>query len=86
MSVLPSVLPLLVEGVDKVPAPDDVKAGWVAFGIFIALGLAVVVLAFSMTRHLRKARDNADQGMFDPSEKGSRGRGHLPQSPDASAS
>jgi hypothetical protein len=58
--------PLLVGGADKVPAPNDVKAGWLAFAVFIALGVAVVLLGISLTRHLRKARDNADHGAFGP--------------------
>jgi len=53
---------------DKVPAPEDVKAGWLALGIFVALAVAVALLGVSLTRHLRKARDNADAGVFDPSE------------------
>ena len=62
-------VPALVSGADKVPAPEDVKAGWVAFAVFIALAIAVVLLGFSMVRHLRKARDNAEQGVFDPTDK-----------------
>lgn len=61
--------PLLVGGADKVPAPDDVKAGWVAFAVFIALGIAVVLLSISLTRHLRKARDNAEHGAFESGDK-----------------
>jgi hypothetical protein len=62
------LVPSLVNGKDRVPAPEDVKAGWVAFAVFIALGLAVAVLAVSLSRHLRKARTNADEGVFDPSD------------------
>ena len=62
-------VPALVSGADKVPAPDEVKAGWVAFAVFIALAVAVVFLGISLTRHLRKARDNAEQGVFGPPDK-----------------
>lgn len=48
------VLPL----VDKVPEDKDVKAGWLAFAVFIGLGLAVVFLGFSLTKHLRRAEQN----------------------------
>jgi hypothetical protein len=71
----PLILPLdlwvslLVPAVDKVPAPEDVKAGWLALGVFVALAVAVALLGVSLTRHLRKARDNADRGAFDPSDK-----------------
>ncbi len=61
--------PLLVGWADKVPAPNDVKAGWVAFGVFLALAVAVALLGFSLTKHLRKARDNAEKGVFDASDE-----------------
>ncbi|MDQ6641042.1 MAG: hypothetical protein M3Y66_00910 [Actinomycetota bacterium] len=44
--------------VDKVPKDKDVTAGWLAFGVFIALGLAVVFLGFSLAKHLRRAEAN----------------------------
>jgi hypothetical protein len=62
----------LVAWVDKVPDPNDVTAGWVAFGVFIALGLAVVFLGYSLTKHLRRANANAERGVFDPSDKPSK--------------
>ena len=68
MNPLILLLPLLVKGADKVPAPEDVKAGWGAFALFIALAIAVALLGWSMSRHLRKARANADLGVFDPSD------------------
>lgn len=69
MNALMVLAPLLVGWKDKVPAPDDVKAGWVAFAVFIALALAVAFLGYSLTKHLRKASDNAERGVFDPSDK-----------------
>jgi hypothetical protein len=60
---------LLVVWADKVPADKDVTAGWVAFGVFIALVLAVAFLGFSLTKHLRRANANADRGVFDPSDE-----------------
>jgi hypothetical protein len=68
MNPLILLLPLLVKGADKVPAPEDVKAGWGAFALFIALAVAVALLGWSMTRHLRKARDNAELGVFDAND------------------
>ena len=59
----------LIAWADKVPADNDVTAGWVAFAVFIALVLAVAVLGFSLTKHLRRASDNAERGVFDPSDK-----------------
>jgi hypothetical protein len=69
MAFLVTVLPLLAAVRDKTPAPEDVTAGWVGFGVFLLLVLAVVLLGMSLVRHLRKARDNADMGFFDPSDK-----------------
>jgi hypothetical protein len=60
---------LLVTWADKVPDDKDVKAGWGAFGIFIALAVAVAVLGWSLTKHLRKAERNAEAGVFDASER-----------------
>jgi hypothetical protein len=58
----------LVVWADKVPDPNDVKAGWVALVVFVLLCLAVAFLGFSLTKHLRRARDNADRGVFGPAE------------------
>ena len=50
--------------VDKTPAPADVKAGWGAFGVFIGMAVAVGLLGWSLTRHLKKTRQNAEAGVF----------------------
>jgi hypothetical protein len=65
MNTLILLVPMLVDGADKAPDPDDVTAGWLGFLVFILLALAVALLGFSLSRHLRKARDNADKGVFD---------------------
>ena len=31
------VLPVVMERLDETPKPEDVKAGWVGFGVFLAL-------------------------------------------------
>lgn len=69
MNALIFLGPLLDSQLDKVPASDDVKAGWGAFALFIALAVAVAFLGWSMARHLRKARNNAERGVFDPSDE-----------------
>jgi len=51
--------------VDKTPNANDVKAGWTAFAVFVGLGLAVVLLGMSLSRHLKKARNSAERGVFD---------------------
>ena len=68
MNTLMVLAPLLA-WVDKVPDDNDVKAGWVAFGVFIALCLAVAFLGFSLTKHLRRASNNADKGAFGDSDE-----------------
>jgi hypothetical protein len=66
----------LVPLADQVPDPSEVKAGWVAFAVFIGLCLAVAFLGFSLTKHLRRASDNAERGAFDPSDKPREPRNH----------
>jgi hypothetical protein len=57
---------ILLNQVDPVPADKDVTAGYVALAVFVGLALAVVVLGISLTRHLRKVKDNAEKGVFGP--------------------
>ena len=54
----------LVALVDGPAAPNDVKAGWGAFGIFLGLAVATGLICWSMVRHLKKAQRNADAGAF----------------------
>jgi hypothetical protein len=49
---------------DKVPSEDEIGAGWIYAVVFVLLAGAVVFLGFSLTKHLRKARTNADSGAF----------------------
>ena len=49
---------------DPTPADNDVVAGWGAFAVFAGLAIAVALLGWSLVRHLRKARRNADEGAF----------------------
>lgn len=49
---------------DNAPEPEDVKAGWTALLIFLGLALAVVVLAFSLVKQLRKAQRAKDAGVY----------------------
>jgi hypothetical protein len=87
-ALLATELPLLlVRLVDETPKPEDVKAGWTAFAIFLLLGLAVVVLGFSLTKQLRKAKAAEAAGVYgDPDPDLDRRTRHAPvvdpQSPD----
>ena len=49
-AVWTEILPLA----QKVPADKDVKAGWLGFGVFLALAVAVVLLWFSFRKQLTK--------------------------------
>ena len=64
---------LVVALVDDVPKDEDVKAGWLAFAIFVGLILAVAFLGFSLVKQLRKAQAAEDAGVYDhddePAEK-----------------
>lgn len=50
--------------VDPVPEPEDVRAGWTALWVVIAMAVATGLLSWSLTRQLRKTRDNAARGAF----------------------
>lgn len=49
---------------DKTPEPEDVKAGWTAFAIFLLLVASVAVLGFSLVKQLRKAQAAKDAGLY----------------------
>ena len=69
LTVVPDLLPLVTSLVDDVPDDEDVKAGWVAFAIFIGLVLAVAFLGFSLVKQLRKVDAAEEAGLYDPSDK-----------------
>ncbi len=52
------IVPLL----DKPPAPEDVKPGWLGFAVFLLLAAAVVFLAFSLKKHLGKVNFEEKNG------------------------
>jgi len=70
-AVLSQLSTLVLSAADQAPQPEDVKAGWMAFVIFIALIVVVGLLGWSLSRHLRKAQDNRDAGLFgdEPAEQ-----------------
>jgi TRAP-type C4-dicarboxylate transport system permease small subunit len=63
-SVAAPLLVLVSDQVEKGPEAEDVKAGWLALFIFIGLALAVVFLAFSLVKQLRKAQAAKDAGVY----------------------
>ena len=68
MDILVAVVNVLSAGLvafaDKAPDPEDVKAGWGAFAIFAGLAVAVGLLGWSLTKHLKKTKANAEAGVF----------------------
>lgn len=80
--MLSQVTSFLLLAVEQAPDDEDVKAGWVAFGIFLALGVAVVLLGISLTRRLKNAERSEELGLYDPSTK--KPRQSVPQAPDPS--
>lgn len=66
LSALTEPLQLLPLGepLDPMPEDEDVRAGWVAFALFGAMALAVVVLAFSLVKQLGKARRAHESGVY----------------------
>ena len=64
-TALVTVLLLLADGP---PEAKDVKAGWLAFGVFLALIAATVVICISFVRQLRKAQAAKDAGVYDDND------------------
>lgn len=69
LTAIEQVLSFVVLAADEVPEDDDVKAGWLAFGIFIALILAVAFLGYSLVKQLRKVDAAEEAGLYDPSDR-----------------
>ena len=61
---------MMLSAVEQGPAPEDVKAGWVALIIFLLLAVAVAFLGVSLFKHLRRAQDSKNAGRYgdDPAE------------------
>ncbi len=68
MNTLVIALTGFVALADKTPADADIKAGWGAFAIFIGMAIAVGLLGWSLIRHLRTAKLNAEAGAFGTDE------------------
>lgn len=66
--VMHALIATLLPLVDPVPTDEDVVAGWVGFAVFIGLAVAVAVIGWALSRSLRKSRDTAEHGGYDPSD------------------
>lgn len=69
LTALPHVLTAVVSVADQTPEPEDVKAGWLAFAIFIGLILAVALLGWSLVKQLRKVDAAEEAGLYAPSDR-----------------
>ncbi len=54
---------------DPTPEPDDVVAGWGAFGIFGLGILAIALLGLSLVHRLRNVDAAEEQGLYDPTDR-----------------
>ena len=63
-----SMVTSLVVLADGAPEPEDVKAGWTAFAIFLLLAVAVAFLGRSLFKQLRKAQAAQEAGVYDRDE------------------
>ena len=48
------VVPLIARLAEEGPDPEDVKAGWLGFTVFLLLAAAIAFLGFSLRKHLRR--------------------------------
>jgi hypothetical protein len=79
MTPLLSLQLALVSAGVKAPDPEDVKPGWLGFGVFLALAAAVVLLWLSMRRQLKKVDFEEEP---DDDGRGTRRRGGRTPRPD----
>ncbi len=54
MNTLAIAVLVVSAAIEKGPDPEDVKPGWLGFGVFLALAFAVFLLWLSLRKHLRK--------------------------------
>ena len=83
LNVMTVLWTVLVPLVDEVPDPEDVKPGWLGFGVFLLLAAAVVFLVFSFRKQLKKVdfEEPANGGEDDTSGTGA----GQPDRPDGDA-
>lgn len=54
---------------DPTPEPDDVVAGWGAFGIFGLGILTIALLGWSLVHRLRNVDAAEEKGLYDPTDR-----------------
>ena len=56
-----SLWTVLLPLAQNTPSPQDVKPGWLALVVVLLMAGAVVLLGFSLVKHLRRARTNFEK-------------------------
>ncbi|MEZ0578383.1 hypothetical protein [Nocardioides sp. MH1] len=64
-----------VTATDGTPSDNSVVAGPIGFVVFIALLVAVALLGWSLSKHLKKVHAAADQGVYGAVESDDREAG-----------
>lgn len=64
MNTVYAVATFVSLALDPAPDKEDIRAGWGALGLFLLMAVAVALLGWSLTRHLKKTQLNADAGVF----------------------
>ena len=85
LNVMTVLWTVLVPLVDEVPDPEDVKPGWLGFGVFLLLAAAVVFLVFSFRKQLRKVNFEEKPGNGGPTPDAGTGPADPSQAPQAGA-
>ena len=68
-SVVATVVDTVVLAAQQAPEPEDVKAGWLGFAVWLGLVVAVVLLCISFVRQLRKVNfEEKDPTDAEPSD------------------
>jgi hypothetical protein len=60
-AALTTVWTVLAPLAQQTPDPEDVKPGWLGFGVFLLLAAAVVFLAFSFRKQIRRVNFPGDE-------------------------
>ena len=63
-ALLSPLVVALSNSLDPAPQPEDVKAGYPALFLFLGLLAVILLLGWSLIRHLRRADDNRRTGVF----------------------
>lgn len=85
LNVMTVLWTVLVPLVDEVPDPEDVKPGWLGFGVFLLLAAAVVFLVFSFRKQLRKVDFEEKPRTDAPASDAGTGQADRSQAPEAGA-